>query len=94
MPQHVRYIRALILEILQILQILLMRLSSFANPVHGSSGGTGLKASHDVAMRLDTGVMIPALEGVHPSALITLVGEACQSLRRCTAHPLASPNYR
>ena len=61
MPQHVRYIRALILEILQILQILLMRLSSLANPVQGSAGGTGLKASHDVAMRLATVGMIPTL---------------------------------
>ena len=48
------------IHFVRILQILLMRLYSLANPVQGSSGGTGLKASHDVAMRLATVGMIPA----------------------------------
>ena len=67
-----------------------MRLSSLANPVQGSAGGTGLKASHDVAMRLATVGMIPALEGVHTSALIT-PGEQVRQILPVRA--LASPNY-
>ena len=41
------------------------------------------------AMRFAVG-MIPSLEGVHPSALITLVGQDRQIL---TVRALASPNY-